>query len=103
MLAPLEVTPFLSNAFRYSRASDLRCSSVIVWFVIAIRFARTRTFCWKRDTISQLTCPASHFSPTEATMPKHIGVRRDESAISGMRRSVFGVAIRLFEQYLSAD
>src|SRR5580693_9315586 len=29
MLAPVEVTPPLSNAFRYSRATDLRCSSVM--------------------------------------------------------------------------
>src|SRR5688572_3919152 len=29
MLPPDEVTPLLSNAFRYSSATDLRCSSVI--------------------------------------------------------------------------
>src|ERR1700761_1344101 len=29
MLPPVEVTPPLSNAFRYSRATDLRCSSVM--------------------------------------------------------------------------
>jgi hypothetical protein len=32
---PLEVVPPLSNAFRYSIATDLRCSSVIVSFVRA--------------------------------------------------------------------
>ena len=30
MLSPLEVIPPLSNALRYSTATDLRCSSVIV-------------------------------------------------------------------------
>src|SRR5215216_2382109 len=30
MLSPLDVTPPLSNALRYSSATDLRCSSVIV-------------------------------------------------------------------------
>src|SRR5215471_18405143 len=29
MLPPVEVTPPLSKAFRYSRATDLRCSSVM--------------------------------------------------------------------------
>src|SRR4249920_2087455 len=38
MLAPLEVTPLLSKAFRYSRATDLRCSSVMLCLVIAIVF-----------------------------------------------------------------
>src|SRR5262249_12592020 len=36
MLVPDEVTPRLSKAFRYSKATDLRCSSVIVCFVRAI-------------------------------------------------------------------
>ncbi len=36
MPAPVLVTPPLSNAFRYSKATDLRCSSVIVWVVSAI-------------------------------------------------------------------
>src|SRR5262245_66558530 len=36
MLAPVEVTPRLSKAFRYSKATDLRCSSVIICFVTAI-------------------------------------------------------------------
>src|SRR5262249_1018663 len=36
MLAPVEVTPRLSKAFRYSKATDLRCSSVIICFVMAI-------------------------------------------------------------------
>src|SRR5580765_7712465 len=35
MLPPLEVTPALSNALRYSSATDLRCSSVIVSFETA--------------------------------------------------------------------
>jgi hypothetical protein len=40
MLSPAEVTPPLSNAFRYSSATDLRCSSVIVCRVrvIALSF-----------------------------------------------------------------
>src|SRR5438067_12247687 len=38
MLAPVEVTPRLSKAFRYSKATDLRCSSVIVCFATAISF-----------------------------------------------------------------
>ncbi|HEY6511938.1 MAG TPA: hypothetical protein VI032_08170 [Burkholderiaceae bacterium] len=33
---PLEVTPPLSNAFRYSIATDLRCSSVMVCLASAI-------------------------------------------------------------------
>src|SRR4030095_8847075 len=37
MLPPFDVTPLLSNAFRYSSATDLRCSSVIVCRVIAMR------------------------------------------------------------------
>src|SRR5687768_2336328 len=36
MLPPFDVTPLLSNAFRYSSATDFRCSSVIVMRVIAI-------------------------------------------------------------------
>src|ERR1700722_15205925 len=36
MLPPVEVTPPLSNAFRYSIATDFRCSSVIVWMVSAM-------------------------------------------------------------------
>src|SRR5436309_879531 len=35
MLPPVDVTPPLSNALRYSRATDLRCSSVIVFVVTA--------------------------------------------------------------------
>jgi len=30
MLPPVEVTPPLSKALRYSSATDLRCSSVII-------------------------------------------------------------------------
>src|SRR5690606_13752121 len=37
MLPPLDVVPLLSNAFKYSSATDLRCSSVIVWRVMAMR------------------------------------------------------------------
>src|SRR5919109_919138 len=37
MLPPVDVTPLLSNAFRYSSATDLRCSSVIVCRVIAMQ------------------------------------------------------------------
>src|SRR4051794_20197831 len=36
MLAPLLVVPPWSNAFRYSSATDLRCSSVMVCVVMAI-------------------------------------------------------------------
>src|SRR3954464_5722717 len=36
MLPPFDVTPLLSNALRYSSATDLRCSSVIVIFATAI-------------------------------------------------------------------
>src|SRR5512144_3373363 len=36
MLSPLDVTPPLSKAFRYSMATDLRCSSVIVCVVSAM-------------------------------------------------------------------
>src|SRR3954462_6199931 len=35
MLSPVEVTPPLSNALRYSSATDLRCSSVIVCVLTA--------------------------------------------------------------------
>src|SRR5215217_6189363 len=35
MLSPVEVTPPLSKALRYSSATDLRCSSVIVWVATA--------------------------------------------------------------------
>src|SRR3954447_21681833 len=35
MLPPVDVTPPLSNAFRYSSATDLRCSSVMVSRAIA--------------------------------------------------------------------
>src|SRR3954451_14987156 len=35
MLSPVDVTPPLSNAFRYSSATDLRCSSVMVSRAIA--------------------------------------------------------------------
>src|SRR5262245_14122573 len=60
MLAPLEVTPLLSNAFRYSIATDLRCSSVMVCFVIAIRTV-LEVFAGKPDTISHIySCP-EHF------------------------------------------
>src|SRR3954469_6176194 len=31
MLPPVEVVPALSKALRYSRATDLRCSSVMAW------------------------------------------------------------------------
>src|SRR3954466_6175507 len=37
MLPPVEVTPALSKALRYSSATDLRCSSVIVWVAMAMR------------------------------------------------------------------
>src|SRR5262245_7516774 len=37
MLPPFDVTPLLSKALRYSSATDLRCSSVIVCRVIAMR------------------------------------------------------------------
>ena len=33
MLSPVDVTPPLSNALRYSSATDLRCSSVITLVV----------------------------------------------------------------------
>src|SRR3954465_14577714 len=36
MLPPVEVVPAWSKALRYSRATDLRCSSVIVWIAIAM-------------------------------------------------------------------
>src|SRR3989442_15365653 len=36
MLPPVDVVPPLSKAFRYSSATDLRCSSVMVWVVIAM-------------------------------------------------------------------
>src|SRR6476620_10026699 len=36
MLPPVDVTPPLSNAFRYSSATDLRCSSVMVWVLTAM-------------------------------------------------------------------
>src|SRR4051794_3833796 len=36
MPAPVEVTPLLSKAFKYSTATDLRCSSVIVCLLIAM-------------------------------------------------------------------
>src|SRR3954447_21879242 len=36
MLPPVDVTPPLSKAFRYSRATDLRCSSGMVRLVIAL-------------------------------------------------------------------
>src|SRR4030095_12616063 len=36
MLLPVDVTPLLSNAFKYSSAIDFRCSSVMVRVVIAI-------------------------------------------------------------------
>src|SRR5437868_13267409 len=39
MLPPFDVTPLLSNALRYSSATDLRCSSVIVIFATAIDFS----------------------------------------------------------------
>src|SRR5215471_4317839 len=39
MLPPVDVTPLLSNAFRYSSATDLRCSSDIVNLLMAIRSA----------------------------------------------------------------
>src|SRR5918995_1410279 len=35
MLPPVVVVPALSKALRYSRATDLRCSSVIVWVAMA--------------------------------------------------------------------
>src|SRR3954467_15057106 len=34
-MPPVEVVPALSKALRYSRATDLRCSSVIVWVATA--------------------------------------------------------------------
>src|SRR3954452_2397803 len=37
MLPPVEVTPALSKALRYSSATDLRCSSVMVWIAMAMR------------------------------------------------------------------
>src|SRR5262249_9965018 len=37
MLSPVDVTPPWSNALRYSRATDFRCSSVIVWVLTAMR------------------------------------------------------------------
>src|SRR4029077_9495046 len=36
MLPPLDVTPPLSKALRYSSATDFRCSSVMVWVLTAI-------------------------------------------------------------------
>jgi hypothetical protein len=36
MLPPVDVTPLLSNALRYSSATDFRCSSVIVSLLTAI-------------------------------------------------------------------
>src|SRR3982074_1314840 len=36
MLAPVDVVPPLSKALRYSRATDLRCSSVIVCIAMVI-------------------------------------------------------------------
>ena len=38
MLPPLDVTPLLSNALRYSSATDFRCSSVIVILLTAIGY-----------------------------------------------------------------
>src|SRR4051812_28739679 len=35
MLPPVDVVPAWSKALRYSRATDLRCSSVIVWVAMA--------------------------------------------------------------------
>src|SRR5262245_37071954 len=51
MLPPVDVTPLLSNALRYSSATDLRCSSVIVCRVSAMcprerRTGYTTTECW---------------------------------------------------------
>src|SRR5919202_3199377 len=36
MLPPVLVVPALSKALRYSSATDLRCSSVMVWVVTAM-------------------------------------------------------------------
>ena len=75
MLPPLEVFPALSNAFRYSSATDLRCSSVIVPRVIAMstNLATTREIisCVDLDTAARRAAtldfrrhpPSSEFSP----------------------------------------
>src|SRR5262245_8588661 len=54
MLAPDEVTPRLSKAFRYSKATDLRCSSVIVCFVRAISLERNAALVFRYPLVERL-------------------------------------------------
>src|SRR5215813_12959509 len=55
MLAPVEVTPRLSKAFRYSKATDLRCSSVIICFVTAIlQSERNATLVLRQPLVERL-------------------------------------------------
>src|SRR5438045_1840796 len=47
MLPPVEVTPPASKAFRYSRATDLRCSSVMDCVETAMSSLLSRVPGWK--------------------------------------------------------
>ena len=82
MLSPVEVTPPLSNAFKYSRATDLRCSSVMVSRVRLIGhtpFDRRLGFC-AHDTTTWVGIVAPRSPPSAATS------RIDERARTNARR-----------------
>src|SRR5262245_521620 len=73
MLTPVDVTPWLSNALRYSRATDLRCSSVIVCFV-------TATFL-DRDTALVLSDPLIEGLELRIQLPRNVGTSRPENLL----------------------
>src|SRR5436309_1656006 len=88
MLPPLDVLPPLSNAFRYSSATDLRCSSVIVSFEIATASLLSAALHFGRDR-AQLGVQAHALAVTPAAQRSNERAalverqRRDVSAEGG--------------------
>ncbi len=54
MLAPEDVTPLLSNAFRYSSATDFRWASVMVCFVTTKRLDRNTALILREPLVETL-------------------------------------------------
>src|SRR6187549_3469938 len=92
---PLEVTPLLSNAFRYSSATDFRCSSVIDPRVIAI----VRSLSLNCSRAVSLTHDRSLDHPHALSTPKSQLPKPDHLGIGSWRLGVVGVLTACVRNY----